>query len=306
MMKSIPAVWNRFWFAPVAASSVGMMRLTLGLILLVNHIHLWFFIDPLFMPDGPIPVASAEAGLPGPRFSYRDYFGAQGQYLIHGIEVLVFLGLTLGWRSRVMVWLALLIQVSIYQRNPWMQNGGDRVMRLGTLYLALVPCGAALSLDALRKRKDEAEEQLQAMVPMLAHRLLQIQLVVIYVHSGWAKARGATWWDGSALYEAVSVGGYQRWPQASELVLSSPLCQSLMMFGTWLTLFWEMGFGLLVLWRPTRIAALFIGLVIHGGIFSGMMVGAFSFIMLWTYQAWLPPDWLQRLQDWWHERTRTT
>jgi hypothetical protein len=126
--------------------------------------------------------------------------------------------------------------------------------------------------------------------------------VVIYVNSGWSKAQGGAWWDGTALYEAVSVGGYQRWPAASEWFLGSALGQGVMMLGTWLTLFWELGFGLLVLWRPTRIAALVIGVVVHAGIFAGMMVGAFSAIMIWMYQAWLPPDWPLRLRDWWHER----
>jgi hypothetical protein len=302
-MKAAVSAWNRFWFAPVSGSSIGLMRLSLGLILLVNHVHLWFFIDPLFMPDGPTPVSSAVAGLPDPRFSYRDYLGADGQHLAHGLEILVFVGLTIGWRSKLMVWLSLIIQVSIYQRNPWMQNGGDRVMRLATLYLALVPCGVSFSLDAMRQFRREAVARLPAKVPVLALRLLQVQLVVIYMHSGWKKAWSSAWRDGSALYEAISVGGYQRWPLASDLIVSSALGQGILRLGTWLTLFWELGFGLLVLWRPTRLAALVIGLIIHLGIFSTMMVGAFSTIMLWTYQAWLPPEWPQGLRDWWHERS---
>ena len=157
-------------------------------------------------------------------------------------------------------------------------------------------------MDALREGRRTWAEQLSGTVPAVAHRLLQLQLVVIYVSSGWSKAQGGAWWEGRALYEAVSVGGYQRWPAASEWVLGSPLGQWIMMLGTWLTLFWELGFGLLVLWRPTRIAALVIGVIVHAGIFAGMMVGAFSAIMIWMYQAWLPPDWPLRLRDWWNER----
>ena len=55
-----------------------------------------------------------------------------------------------------------------------------------------------------------------------------------------------------------------------------------------MTLGWEAAFGLLVLWRPTRIAALAIGVLVHGGIFALMMVGSFSLAMLWCYQAFLP------------------
>ena len=217
-----------------------------------------------------------------------------------GCETAVFLGLALGWKSRWMAWLALLIQASIYHRNPWMQNGGDRVMRLGTLYLALVPCGLTYSLDALNISKVERSGVRK--VPVLAHRLLQLQWVLIYAQSGWEKAKGTAWWDGSALYDALSVGGYQRWPAMTERLLDQDLVQVFCMVGTWVTLFWEMSFALLVLWPATRWMALALGVLIHFGIFSGMMVGAFSAIMLWGYQAWLPPDWPQKINRWWNER----
>ena len=293
-------VWNHFWFDSVSAESLGIMRLTLGLILLFNHIHLWFFWDVLLATDGAVPVSAVVDGLSGPRLSYKDDLSNVSLQWVHGIEVAVFMGLTLGWKSRWMAWFALLIQASIYHRNPWMQNGGDRVMRLGTLYLALVPCGLAFSLDAKKSAQTQGESI--RMVPVLGHRLLQLQWMLIYAQSGWEKAKGSAWWDGSALYDALSVGGYQRWPAMSEWLLNQAWFQAFCMLGTWVTLIWEMGFALMVLWRPTRWIALSLGVVIHWGIFSGMMVGAFSFIMLWGYQAWLPPDWPQRMTRWWNER----
>ena len=301
-MKLIVRAWNEFWFATVDASSLGVMRISLALILIVNHIHLWFFIDPLLIPDGPATVEAAEMALPDPRWSYRDYLDETGQKLVHVAELGVLIALLVGWKSRTMAWLSLLVQVCLYHRNPWMQNGGDRVMRLALLYIALVPCGACLSIDALRKGRKTLASQLEGWTPRVAHRLLQIQLVVIYAQSGWHKMHTSGWRDGSAVHDALSVSGYQRWPSASEAVLNNQLGQWFCMLGTWVTLFWELGFALLILWRPTRILALVLGVLVHGGIFMSMMVGAFGFIMLWTYQAWLPPDWPYALRNWWNER----
>jgi hypothetical protein len=286
-MNRVIAAWDGFWFGPVPARSLGWMRASLGALLVIGHLLLLRELLTLYSPVGPVPVAAAVESLPWPRFSYLDWVADPDALLwVHLLGLIPYVGLMLGWKSRTMAWLALLVQVALYHRNPFAQHGGDRVFRLATLAVALGPSGAALSIDAwLAARRGEP---FRAWVPAITHRLVQIQLVVIYMNSGWVKAKGKAWEDGSALYYALSNGQYQRAPDWLEPLLVSHEGQAILRLGTWMTLGWEAAFGLLVLWRPTRIAALAIGVLVHGGIFALMMVGSFSLAMLWCYQAFLP------------------
>ena len=62
-----------------------MMRMSLGLILLFNHIHLWFFVDVLLAADGPVPVSAVVEGTSKPRWSYRDELNAASLHWVHGL-----------------------------------------------------------------------------------------------------------------------------------------------------------------------------------------------------------------------------
>ena len=76
----------------------------------------------------------------------------------------------------------------------------------------------------------------------------------------------------------------------------------IMKVGSWVTLYWEMYFALLVLWRPTRYLALIVGVFMHIFIHMGLMVAFFSFISAWCYLAFVPGDWVERMQGYWLDR----
>jgi len=283
--------WQRFFFAPVPATSIGVMRLSLGLLLVMEHLWLWPQLSELFSATGPVPAQAARGELPWPRLTLLD--AVVDPRPVWLIMLVVYLLFAAGLGGRVMAVLALVAQVLLYHRDPFYQHGGDRVLRLVTLYLCLVPCTAALSLDAWRARRSKAT------VPILAHRLIQIQLAVIYMSSGYVKLHGHTWRDGTALYYALSDGQYTRAPWLLEPLLRSDVFVWFSRVATWITLGWEAAFGLLLLWRPTRRLALVIGLLVHGGIFFNLSVGSFSLIMLWSYQSLVDPAWVDRLLNRW-------
>jgi len=291
---TIAQAWNRFWFAPVAADAVGLMRASLGLLLVVGHVYQFVNFDVIFGADGPVPAWVAARSLPAPTWSWYALFDdRQALLAVHLAGLIPHVLLMLGFKSRTMAFLSLLVQAATYHRNPYFQHGGDRVMRLATLSMIVVPCGAALSVDAwLGARKGLAAI---TTVPATMHRLVQIQWVVIYAHSGWVKSAGRTWENGEAIYYAMSAGQYQRFPAVLEPLLQSGFVQDLMWLATYITVVWEAGFGLLVLWKPTRYLAVIVGVLVHGGIALSLMVGAFSVIMIWGYLAFLPPDALAKL-----------
>ena len=161
-----------------------------------------------------------------------------------------------------------------------------------------MPCGAAYSVDAWLRDKQlvrRGKEVIQNhMVPMVGYRLIQIQLMVMYLQSGVEKWGSSSWRRGSALYYSLSTDNYARSDVMLAPLLDGPIGYEILRFGTWVTLYWEMYFALLVLWRPTRYLALIVGVLMHLGVHITLMVAFFSFVSLWGYFAFLPHDWVER------------
>ncbi len=68
--------------------------------------------------------------------------------------------------------------------------------------------------------------------------------------------------------------------------------------GRAIRLYWDVGFWLLVLWRPTRWAALAVGVFMHIGTHVFLMVAYFPIVSVWAYLAYLPYDWVEQLTRW--------
>lgn len=291
-MSRLLALWDRAWFAPVDARSLGVMRITLALLLILSHLA-WIGDLILLSDAGPVTTQTIVDSASYARWSYLD--GLSGDALLgaHLLGLLPLLGMLVGWQSRLMTILVLIGQVALHHRAPWLQHGGDRILRISVLALCFAPSGAAFSIDAWRARRRRGTDAC-ALVPVTAHRLVQLQLMIIYLLTGLAKVSGSTWHNGSALYYALSSRTFQRFPTLLEPILSSLPGQLVLAVSTWLTLAWELGFVVMVLWAPTRRWALLIGLAVHAGIAVTMMVGSFSFATTWCYLAFLPYAWASR------------
>jgi hypothetical protein len=298
--KAVWRAWSWFWFRPVNASGLGIMRILLGVMLVLTSIDLIPDLELLVGPEGVHSASAAAKGIRVGRWTWFDHVESMNTvYAIHGAALVANILFLVGFRSRTMGILSVLAHAALYQRNGWFMNGGDRLIREFTLYMSLVPCGAAHSIDAWRTRRKAAREGRgvsSPLIPILAHRLIQIQICVMYVASGFDKAATRSWQSGNALYYALSSEGYHR-----SFDLVSPLvhtgwgqwfCEA----GTYITLYWELGFPLLVLWRPTRWLALGLGVAVHVGIHALLTVAFFSFASMWGYLSFLPYDWVERVR----------
>ena len=287
------------FFGGIDARTVGGMRIALAAMLLVSHLLMYPELALLLSDTGPATTEMVSAWSRHARWSFYDGVDDLPTLrLLHLAGVIPIVGMLVGWKSRLMVLLALVVQVAVHHRAPWAQHGGDRVMRLATLSLLLVPCGAGWSVDAWLRSRRPGAPVASPLVPLVAHRVIQAQWMIIYGFTGLAKVVGGTWQSGDALYYALSLRTFQRFPALMELLLSLGLVQVLLKLGTWATLAWELAFPLLVLSARTRRGTLLVGVAIHIGIALTMMVGTFSYIMVWGYLAFLGPDWAARLSAW--------
>ncbi|MAY80062.1 MAG: hypothetical protein CL930_04670 [Deltaproteobacteria bacterium] len=308
-LSAIWRAWAWFWFSPISAKGTGVMRVLLGLMLVMTTIDIFPDLETLIGPNGLFHASSAKRGFRMSRWTYFDQIPTLwGMQLAHGAALVANLLFMFGYKSRTMGFLSLVAHAALYQRNSWFMNGGDRLIRECTLYICLVPCGAAYSVDAwLKKRKAFRRGRKpikNPLIPVLGMRMVQIQVAIMYLLSGLEKWEAGTWQRGSALYYSLSSGNYQRSDQLVAPLLDTSFGHKLTEIGTAITLYWEVGFIVLVLWRPTRWLTLISGVFIHAGIHLMLMVAFFSSISMWCYLAYLPYDWVERLEKRWQARGR--
>ncbi len=212
-----------------------------------------------------------------------------------------------GWQTRWMNFFCWLLTRCFIERNPAILTSGDDVVQIALLLLLVSPCGAALSIDAWRKRRRVPLDG-PVLVPPWPVRLIQIQLCLIFCTTGLVKLKGegegwgqGTWWDGTSLHYYLNDTTMWRWSYAQLPIpfwITMPL--------TYFTVCWEALFPLLVLFRRTRALTLLIGICFHLGILIVTEVGWFGFYTLTLYVVWIP-DWFWqkmcssgqvRLQHW--------
>jgi uncharacterized membrane protein YphA (DoxX/SURF4 family) len=127
-------------------------------------------------------------------------------------------------------------------------------------------------------------------------RVLQLQLCTIYCTSGLAKLAGegwfqGSWWDGTSIHYALNYLTMSRYSY-----VSFPVPFWLTALATYVTVWWEALFPLLVLWRRTRPWALAYGVVLHLGIWLTLAIGWFGFYTLSLYGVWVPDGIWERRQ----------
>jgi hypothetical protein len=201
------------------------------------------------------------------------------------------LAVVVGYRSRLSTAVAALCMLALQRTNPTIFNSGDLLLREIGLCLALAPSGLLLSWDAWRARRrrgtdpDAAEPPPPRRAPW-ATRLLQLEVAVGYSLSCWAKLRGQTWHNGTALALALRISDLNRFDVPGSLYHQATLVNLL----TWATLVFEGSFLFLIWNRRSRLWVLGVGVLFHLGIDLFFDVGFFSWAIWIAYLAFLPPE----------------
>lgn len=281
----------QFLFEERDARDLAAMRIALGLVLLVWWVELTPDLTFWFSDRGPVDTELLDTNWSIYRSHFLDGLGDRQLRLVHLVGLVAILAYTVGFATPLMNAVILFLLAAYWHRSPWIQNGGDRLLRIFVFYMLFADSGRAWSVDSrLRGLRD-------ATASVFAIRLVQFQLIVMYTYTGIAKLSGHTWIDGTAIYYSLSDIGYARWPELLDALLPNVVVQGVSRLLTWATLFWEVFYAPLVIWKKTRAATLLAGVALHIGIFGLLAVGIFSWSTLWGYLAFLPSGWAGRLAD---------
>ena len=155
--------------------------------------------------------------------------------------------------------------------------------------LAASPCGDALSVDALvRRRRGEAPRG-EAVEYGLPLRLLWVSVGLLFFFAGFWKLQVGGWAWGEGLGRQAQLKALET-GVAPLLTLDGP--PALLRLGGVLAMGFELSVGALLLWKRTRLVAVGAALLFHAGVRATMGI---SFSSLWVcYLMFIPwAKWLE-------------
>lgn len=308
-IASYVEAWDRFWFTPRLPHTLCALRIVTGAMLLYSHLVLATDLSS-FLGDNAWVNNETAQQLHNGAFGFTDlgrtYLWHISNPLLlwmhHGLTMLVTAAFAVGFLTRITAPMAWFLQLMYLHRLTGTLFGLDQIVTYSAMYLMLSPCGSCFSVDAwLRNRmagQRSQSKKLQWLLPEatssiaanIATRIFQLHLCVIYLFGGLSKARGESWWDGTAMWYSVANYEYQsidmtwigRYPRVFTAL-------------THVTLFWEVFYCLLVWPRLTRPIVLALAVAVHGGIalFLGMIT--FGVMMIAANMIFVAPETVRRL-----------
>lgn len=282
-------IWARVlvWFE-TKHWQIGMsvVRVSLGAWAVYFYTLYWRHREYLWGPNGAIPFETFLEIKDKPNvFSWSPspvYFEA---IYIAAIVVAVFVAI--GVLPRLIIPIHWFMTWSFQDRNPFLGDGGDNIMRIVLLFLVLADTGAYLSVHAKRNGNNVWTPPFMHPALAVIHNvgvlLILAQLCFVYMSTGLYKVMGELWQNGTALYYILRVDEFSL-PGVAELIYRNLY---LVVFGTYATVLFEVMFVPLLFNRWTRYCVMAAGVCFHLGIAVVMGLVTFGWSMLSVYPVLL-------------------
>lgn len=231
----------------------------------------------------------------------------------YGILVLLTVLFIAGFATRLVTPLLLLFWIALSTNSVFLVNGGDTVTRLTLLFCILADLSRHWSVDEwLRRRRGRASiypgvltRRIPTWVRAAAHNtavvLCGYQAILVYVNSGIFKFMGKEWLEGSALYYALNLDIFRVFPALSDLAWQ---VTPFVVIGSWVSIWAQLLFPVLLLWKPTRYAALVVLMGMHFGIGLFLGLWPFSLAMIALDLVFIRDSSWERLFTWVAARRR--
>lgn len=263
--------------------ALALMRIALGLIIVSDLLIRFSDLQAFYSNEGMWPK----------QIMYNLGW-QQGFWTIHslfagtGWPVVVFLihltlgcCLLLGYKTRLSTLLVWLLYVSLHNRNVFILQSGDDLLRLVLLVSVFLPWGNYYSLDS---------KKLQTAYPYypLANMTYLILIASVYLFTALLKTGNEWHSEGTALYYALSLEQL-RLPLLGDFIYQFPFLLKTLTHTVYCV---EFVLPFLILWpsikSSNRAIAFGLILLLHLGIGSTLYVGLFFWISIGTALALLP------------------
>jgi hypothetical protein len=281
----------RWWFGYGSPVTLGVFRTIFCSLIFINFVMVGLFWNDWFGQTGYVPAEIGAKWLDSHYMNGGDrsllinridpLFGVTNELIVKAVYwgTVGFAALSaLGLWTRFSTFCLAVGVVAIHHRNPIILHGGDTWMRVVSVYLALGPSGAAVSLDRwLARRRGTAGEQPE-LISMWPQRLIAYNLALLYFTTTWAKWFGGLWKSGDATWYPARLHEFDKFPVPAFLV-DYPMVK----ITTWGSLAVEFALGTLVFFKSLRKYVLLGGIMLHTWIEYSMNIPLFAFLMMSSY-----------------------
>lgn len=230
-----------------------------------------------------------------PAFQYFFWPDAWAS-LVHVVLILLLLVATLGLSNRILMLVTWVIAQGFINRNYSMLFGADLIGTLFLFYLSFTNCHEKYSVKSffVRNKKNTPDENsFSFQVSSVFFRLMQFQLSVIYMYTGFEKLKGSTWWDGTALWTVFANPQFISYDFI--FLRNFPIFFTI---GTFITLLFEVYFPAMMLIKTGRYIYLCLGVLFHLMIGVLLSLMPFSLIMISVYPLFLDKKDIEVIFSW--------
>ena len=291
--------WNEFWFAPIDLFPIALARTFFGLTLLFGYLFRFGNLD-LLTTGAYVSRDRAIELIPEtmrPPFLWT-FWTDDWAFLMHLLFCLLLFLWSFGVGGRILGWLTWIIHMGFIQRNFSMIFGADIIASVFLFYFVFIETPVEMkNFGWLRFRikrnpfkSDFVSVVKSDLVSVVFFRLVQIQMAVLYSFTGFEKLRGASWWDGTALWSVFAN------PQM--VIFDMSFLKSvpwIIVVLSYTTVIFEVYFAPAILSQKWKKYWLMMGVGFHLGIALFLNLWTFSFLVLSIYFIYLDPA---HLRNW--------
>jgi Vitamin K-dependent gamma-carboxylase len=304
LVNSAIVGWDRFFFTPADPIIVGLLRISLGVLLLWDLVVLGLELHDYLGSDGWISPASVSQYLaenvPG-AWSFWIFVPDRWLTVAWAASFVCVALFTVGYASRVTAVLAWAVALSTVRRAPVALFGFDYMITTWTFYLAAFGAsGHALSVDRFllaRKRRaaavspNESDARPARFISAnLTIRLIQLHLCLIYGSAGLSKLMAMEWWNGTAMEMIILTPEFRRFDLV--WLAAYPLLLNLM---THCGLFVEIAYPVLIWNSKLRPLVVVSATLLHMGIDLILGLTEFGLTMIAANLVFVSGSWLRHV-----------
>jgi len=292
--------WDRFFFQPQTARVLGLYRIAIGLLTIYSFLLFAKDTTAFFSERGVLRLETVERVNTREWHTLLAYVGSP--FGVKCMLALLFAAgacFTLGIHTRISSVALFVLVTSFHERNNLVLNSGDTVLRTMLFLFMFAPAGAALSVDALRRRLRSPGPGAPGpvLVAPWAQRMMQLQVALIYFTTVYAKTRGDLYHNGSAMYYVFGIVDFS--VRGIENLMNYPVLYSALTFAT---LFAEIAISFLIWFRATRPYAVAMGILLHLWIMWCMVLPVFGILMVTTYVCFFTEEEYDGAKEWLRKR----
>jgi hypothetical protein len=218
LATTIGAAWNRFWFTPSRADTLGFLRIATGLLALfavatyLPDLQRWFAVDGMLPMSLIGDLYRPEGQVLGQR-SLFDYLPDAALVPAYWTSLGLIALYTLGIGGRVICIAATVVTISFFTRAPLVIGEFEHVLAMLMIYLCIGRACDTLSILTLFRREDSNPQSAirnpQSALNSTSLRLIQVHTAIIHLMTGYAQlsAPEAAWWSGEGVWLAAGRPG---------------------------------------------------------------------------------------------------